>query len=448
MIINVSYDPNAKQSLFHSSGADETVYGGAKGGGKSCALVMECYAYCLENAGCTAYLFRETYDDLEANLIREWREKVPSQTYTYTGSNHIAKLKNGSTVYFRYIKNDIDAETYQGRSMDFVGVDELTKHSEKAIQVLLSCLRSAKGYPPRFRATCNPGGKGHAWVKRRYIDATRRGSRKAKDEVTGSTIEFIPATVYDNTVLMENDPKYVRRLENLPPAERKAFLLGDWDIFEGQYFAEFAYQVHTCDPFPIPKHWRRYRSMDYGLDCFAMLWIATDDIGGVYVYREVAESNLIIKDAADKANQLTNEPIFDTLAPPDLWNRSQETGKSKAILFDEAGLTLNKSNNDREAGWLAIKELMKVDANGEARLKIFRSCSRLISDLPQLQYDTKHPSDCANEPHEITHVPDALRYFAIAWTQPAQLPQEERQSSLPVALQTDDDYDSEEVMVW
>jgi phage terminase large subunit len=286
-------------------------------------------------------------------------------------------------------------------------------------------------------------------VKRRYVDGTRRGTIKAKDKETGSTIEFIPATVYDNTVLMKNDPKYVKRLENLPPAERKAFLHGDWDIFEGQYFAEFSYNQHTCDPFPIPKHWRRYRSMDYGLDCFAMLWIATDDIGGVYVYRELAESNLIISDAAKKANDLTAEPIFDTLAPPDLWNRSQETGKSKAILFDEAGLSLNKSNNDRESGWLAIKELLRLDENGEPRLRIFRSCGRLISDLPQLQYDAKHPTDCSTEPHEITHVPDALRYFAIAWTHPAQLPEKEEQSCLPEPLRTDEDeYDSDEVIDW
>jgi phage terminase large subunit len=257
--------------------------------------------------------------------------------------------------------------------------------------------------------------------------------------VSGNKVQFIPATVYDNDILMENDPAYVRRLENLPDAERKAFLLGDWDIFEGQYFAEWDYAKHTCEPFPIPKEWKVYRTMDYGLDCFAMLWIACDDVGGVYVFREFAESDMTISAAASKANELTDEVIYDTLAPPDLWGRSQETGRSKALLFDEAGLRLNKSNNDREAGWLAIRELLKLNEDGFSRLKIFRTCTRLISDLPQLQHDAKKPTDCATEPHDITHVPDALRYFAISWTQPAERREETKKITLPFALRTAED---------
>lgn len=443
MLISVSYTPNKKQYQFHACGADEVVYGGAKGGGKSCALVMECLAYCLERSGATAYLFRESYDDLEANIVQEWKSKVPQPLYVYSESKHIATLKNGSTVRFRYISNDNDAEGYQGRSMDFIGVDELTKHSERAIQVLLSCLRSPKGFPPRFRATCNPGGKGHTWVKRRYIEATEHGGRIYTDSVTGNKVAFIPATVYDNTILMENDPAYVRRLENLPESERKAFLLGDWDIFEGQYFGEFNYALHTCEPFVIPKDWRIYRAIDYGLDMLACVWVACDDIGGVYVFRECGEPDLPISTAAEKINDLSNERFFCTLAPPDLWNRSQETGKSKAILFGEAGLELTKSNNDREAGWLAIRELLKLQSDGQPRLKIFRNCTGLISDLPQLQHDAKRPTDVANEPHEITHRPDALRYFAIYWTQPADPPKANKKNTLPFALQTTDDNEEE-----
>jgi phage terminase large subunit len=129
---------------------------------------------------------------------------------------------------------------------------------------------------------------------------------------------------------------------------------------------------------------------------------------------------LPISAAAEAINRFTpdDEKIYLTLAPPDLWNRSQETGKSKATLFYEAGLTLTKSNNDREAGWLAIKELLRVDKNGEHRLTIFQTCVKLIKHLPELLHDPRHPSDTLNEPHEITHSPDALRYFAIYWTRP------------------------------
>ena len=160
MTVNVDYNPSEKQCVFHACGADEVVYGGAKGGGKSCALVMECLAYCLENAGAVAYLFRESYDDLEANLIQEWKQKVPKELYVYKETKHVAILKNGSKVFFRYIANEADAEGYQGRSIDFIGIDELTKHTKKAVQVLLSCLRSPKGFRPVFKGTCNPGGSG------------------------------------------------------------------------------------------------------------------------------------------------------------------------------------------------------------------------------------------------------------------------------------------------
>lgn len=156
MNITVNYEPNLKQRIFHECDAEEAVYGGAKGGGKSCALVMEAFAWGSEHAGADMYLFRETYDDLEANLIKEWKEKVPKETYEYNEGKHTATLFNGTTVKFRYISNYADAEGYQGRSIDWIGVDELTKHEERSIQVLLSCLRSVKGFKPRFRATCNP----------------------------------------------------------------------------------------------------------------------------------------------------------------------------------------------------------------------------------------------------------------------------------------------------
>lgn len=434
MRVTISYNPNKKQEIFHSCGAEEAVYGGAKGGGKSCALVMECLAYCLENKGATAYLFRETYDDLESNLVQEWKQKVPKELYDYSESKHIATLRNGSRVLFRYISSDDDADGYQGRSMDFIGVDELTKHSERAIQILLSCLRSPKGFRPLFRGTCNPGGKGHTWVKKRYIEATDYGKKQYIDKTSGNRIAFIPAQVYDNDVLMKNDPSYVRRLENLPQAQKKAFLYGDWDIFEGQYFGEFKYDTHTCDPFPIPKDWRVYRSIDYGLDMLACYWIACDSNNGVFVFREYCESDLPISTAAERILSRTQEDIWSTLAPPDLWNRSQETGKSKAVLFGEAGLKLDKSNNDREAGWLAIKELLKLQSDGQPRLKIFRNCTKLISDLPALQYDEKRPTDTANEPHDITHAPDALRYFAIYWTYPADKKKKADKQILPWEL--------------
>jgi phage terminase large subunit len=227
---------------------------------------------------------------------------------------------------------------------------------------------------------------------------------------------------------MEKDPDYLARLENLPESERRGLLHGEWDFFEGQYFDEFKREIHTCTPFEIPPEWRRYVAFDYGLDMLAAYWIAVDNLHNCYVYRELCQSNLPISTAAQKILEYTpsNEKIYAFLAPPDLWGRSQETGKSKAILFGEAGLDLTKSNNDRESGWLAVKELLKQDANGNPRLHIFTNCKWLIKYLPELQRDEKKPTDCATEPHEITHSPDALRYFAIYWINPAPAAAEKR----------------------
>lgn len=453
MEIKVKYEPNEKQILFHECDAEELVYGGAKGGGKSCALVMEALAWGLENTGADMYLFRETFDDLEANLIKEWKEKVPKELYVYNESKHIATLINGTTVKFRYIRNFADAEGYQGRSMDWIGVDELTKYEERSIQVLLSCLRSAKGFKPRFRATCNPGGIGHTWVKERYIIPTEYGKKAIVDPVTGGLIMFIPATVYDNKILVENDPRYVKRLENLPEAEKQAFLFGNWDIFEGQYFGEFKKEIHVIESFVIPEHWKRYIAMDYGLDMLAVLWIARDTEGNAYIYKELHEPNLIVSEATKRIIEINNGDEYEYIyAPRDLWNRRQETGKSVADIFFENDLMLTKTSVNRVDGWLATKEWLKVTEQrdietGEtirtSKLKIFRNCKNLIRNLPQVQIDEKNPNDVATEPHELTHINDALRYFCVNFTYPTEIEGKKKKNVLPPELTTDEEYEEE-----
>ncbi len=203
----------------------------------------------------------------------------------------------------------------------------------------------------------------------------------------------------------------------------------------GSFFPEFDYNAHTCAPFKIPEDWTIYNTLDYGLDMFAHYKIAIDNDGVAYVFHEIYESGLIISAAADKVKLAELKEDEDgnveewympreRLAPPDLWNRSQESGKSRALLFSENGLELTQSNNDRQAGWLALKELLKVRIapNGEkyVKLQIFRTCVNLIRTLPQILIDEKNADDCAKEPHELTHAPDAIRYFAIYWTQPPQ----------------------------
>ncbi len=438
--INIDYLPNEKQQKFHLSKADECVYGGAKGGGKSHALVMEAFVYGLEHPEAVMYIFRETYDDLEASIVRTWRRNIDKRLYTYNGAQHMARLINGTEVYFRYCSSDADADGYQGHAMDWLGIDELTLHSEYEFTTLTSCLRSTKGYPTQFRGTCNPGGKGHKWVKDRYVTATNYGNRKTHDPETGNTIEFIPAKVQDNYVLMKNDPNYVKRLENLPPARKKAYLYGDWDIFEGQYFEEFDRKIHVCQPFPIPAGWNKYRALDYGLDMFAGFWIAVNRWGKSYVYREVYESRMLTRDAARLMKYLTNEEIYDSFAPPDLWNTNSQTGKSFAEVFAEEGIYLRKTDNNRIMGWAAMKEGMKVyegpDGQKMSNFCVFSNCRNLIRCLQEIQYDAKNIGDVAKEPHELTHAPDAIRaYYAGRPESPMR--KEEPKDRLPWALRTE-----------
>jgi hypothetical protein len=233
---------------------------------------------------------------------------------------------------------------------------------------------------------------------------------------------FIPSLLSDNGPLMRSDPDYRRRLETLPEREKRALLLGDWDIFEGQYFDEFSRDKHVISPFKIPGEWRKYRTVDYGLDRLAVLWIAISPERVAYVYREYCESGLTISEAARAICARTpgDEDIYATLAPPDLFSRSQETGKTKAGIFLEHGVAFTRTSNDRECGWLAVKELLRP-RDGEVGLRIFSSCTEIIKCLPALQIDKLRPTDCANEPHEITHAPDALRGFAIFHTSPAEV---------------------------
>ncbi len=187
----------------------------------------------------------------------------------------------------------------------------------------------------------------------------------------------------------------------------------------GSFFSELKQNVHICNPFPIPTSWRRYHSIDYGLDMLAGIWAAFDDEGNAYIYREIYESDLIIPVACSRMSTLENgEDIYARFAPPDLFGRSGETGKTRIEAFAENGFEFERASADREAGWSALKEWLRVytDAEGKetSRLKIFSCCTNLIRTLFSIKTDKRRPSDCAREPHELTHAPDALRYLMVS----------------------------------
>lgn len=410
--------PNSEpQREFFASRCKYTAYGGARGGGKTWASSRKAIGGALRWPGIKILMIRREYDDMRNSLIEPMLAILPQEIATYNGTLNIIYFVNGSTIKFGNMPGygAAVAGKYQGQEYDWIFMEEATQFTEQEFRGLGACLRGVNKIPKRFYLTCNPGGVGHHWVKRLFV------SREFRDGENPADYCFIKATVEDNKDLMESSPDYVQALDLLPEDIRNAHRYGDWDALAGTYFSEFRTELHTCKPFRIPDEWPRYRAFDYGLDMFACLWIAVDFSGRCYVYREYCESDLVVSDAARVMRACTppEERVSFTIAPPDMWNRQKDSGKNMAELFMQNGIGLLKASNSRIQGWLALKELMKLRKDGKPGLIIFSDCKSLIEFLPALQHDTKNPSDCSKEPHEITHAPDALRYFAVMRTMPA-----------------------------
>lgn len=401
-----------RQLEFIHSTAFETLFGGAAGGGKSYAQLIDALVFALRYPASRQLVLRRTFPELKRSLIQVSLSLYPTQVAVYGETSHRWKFVNGSVIEFGSCDGENDVTKYQSAEYDVIRFDELTHFTEFQFKYLLSRVRGVNGYPKQVKSATNPGGIGHSWVKARYIDALQPG-------VVCDGKLFLPAKVQDNTFLMQRDPDYIRRLGLLDERSRKALLYGEWNLFEGQYFGEFSVDIHVCaPPDPIPAHWRRYLAIDYGLDMLAALWVALADDGTAWVYREVYRSGLIISEAAEAIRRAEppGEHIAQRLAPPDLFNRRQETGRSAVDIFADAGLYFDRAMGERVAGWYAVKEYLRPFDDGQgirtAKLKISPSCQNLIRTLPALLADPANPNDTANAPHELTHAPDALRYFA------------------------------------
>ncbi len=409
-----------RQEEFLNATATEILYGGAAGGGKSYGQVIDAMIYALKYPGSKQLILRRTFPELDKSIIRTALMVFPRDIFSFQQTTRTGRFVNGSLIDFGYCEAENDVLRYQGLEYDCIRFDELTHFTEFQYLYLMSRLRGANTFPKMMKSTTNPGNVGHAWVKARFVDPAPAGDVFEVKMPGGRSItrQYIRSTVYDNIFLMREDPAYIDRLMALPEKQRKALLDGNWNIFDGVRFSSFDENTHVVDPFELPSGWRRYRAIDYGLDRLACLWIAVDADRNAYCYKAISISNLIISDACKAIKEMTDEEIYATLAPPDLWSRDQVTGKSRAMQFADFGVPLLKVSNDRAAGWSAVDELLKVGENGRAKLKIFRNCRDLIKNLPQLQIDPKKPDDVMTEPHEITHDPDALRYFSVYHTRP------------------------------
>lgn len=407
---------NAKQAEFYASRTLYTGYGGARGGGKSHAVRTKSIYGALYWPGIKILILRRTYPDLENSIVTPLLKALPNELYSYNATTHMVYFANGSTIKFGHFQGHSSASEYQGQEYDWIFIDEATQFTEMEFRILGACLRGATDIPKRMYLTMNPGGVGHQWVKRLFIDKKyKTNSANPEENENPEDYTFIAATVEDNEVLLKSSPQYLQMLSSLPEHMRAAHRYGDWDALGGAYFPEFG-EEHICKPFEIPSDWVKYRVFDYGLDMLACYWIAVDYDDNAWVYREVKQERLVVSEAADLIKALTppDENIAITFAPPDMWTTLKDTGKTMAEIYMTNGVYLYKATNNRVQGWMQVKEYLR-----HKKLKIFNTCTGLIEDMKAIQTDEKNPNDCAKEPHELSHSCDALRYFCVSRSLPA-----------------------------
>ena len=401
--------PNERQKEFFASRARFTAYGGARGGGKSWALRRKLIAMCLRYDGLTCLLIRRTLPELKSNHVIPFLREYDG-IITYSETERAILLPNKSKIYLGYCAADRDVLRYQGQEYDVIAIDEATQLSEFRFSVLKACLRGANYFPRRMYLTCNPGGIGHSWVKRLFVDRDFRSGENPDDYA------FIPAMVYDNPILLDSDPQYLSSLKSLPPRLRDAWLYGKWDVFDGQFFPEFDQSIHVCSQRDIPSDLTRFIALDYGLDMLAALLVGIDKCGNVWVLREICESGLTLTDAARRVSLLADGQSAEfAVCSPDLWNRRQDSGKSGfEIMQAIRGMPPMRAADDRRiAGWRILREYL-TSRGDRPFIRICESCNDLISSLPALLCDAKRTEDASGSPHRITHSPEALRYAVMS----------------------------------
>ncbi len=431
--VKLNLELTATQKRFLDAKADEVLFGGAAGGGKSYGQLVDALVYALTYPRSRQLILRRTFPELEHSIIFTSLQFYPQEAAKYSGTKHLWEFLNGSVIEFGYCAAEKDVLRYQGAEYDVVRFDELTHFTEEQYTYLLSRIRGVNDYPKQIKSSTNPGGIGHGWVKRRFIDGRKPGE-VFEEEKTGATRVFIPSFVQDNVFLMKADKGYRKRLEQLPEAERKALLYGQWDIFDGQVFTEWqnnpqGYKTrrysHVIEPFSIPKHWRRFRTFDFGYSKpFAVCWFAVDEDGRAYNYRELygctGTPDTGVRWTAQRIAREIREmeereepgiPIAG-YADPAIWNATGANEGSIAEMMEREGVFFEKGKNDRLAGKMQVHYRLAFDEEGLPMLYVFDHCRNMIRTLPQLRYDSVNPEDV--DTRQEDHLYDALKYFLMS----------------------------------
>ena len=431
----VLFKPNpGPQTNFLAAPEREVLYGGAAGGGKTYSLIVDPLRYC-NNPNMNALILRRTNDELR-EIIHKSQEMYPQ---AFPGAKWMEKksqwtFPSGARIWMTYLEQEKDVLRYQGQAFTYIGFDELTQYpTPYAWDYLRSRLRTADpSLPVYMRGTTNPGGPGHNWVKKMFIDPAPAGKPFwATDITTGETLKypkhhskaeqplfrrrFIPAKLMDNPFLYEQGD-YEAMLLSLPETQRRQLLEGSWDVAEGAAFSEFDRRYHVTDVFAIPDNWRKFRACDYGYSSYsAVLWFAVDPATEqLVVYREMYVSKYTAKDLAFAILDMERNDgqISYGVLDSSCWHKRGDTGPSLAEQMISIGCRwrpADRSKGSRIAGKNEIHRRLQVDdITEEAGLTIFNSCTNLIAQLPIIPLDKSNSEDVDTKAED--HLYDALRY--------------------------------------
>lgn len=421
-------EPNEKQKLFLSAKQKYIAYGGARGGGKSWSVRTKATLLACRYPGIRILIMRRTYPELQANHIEIMKADLTPAFGRYNQTEKQLTFRSGSIIKFMYCKNDADLNNIQGHEYDVIFIDEATNMTEKQLRAITACCRGVNDFPKHVYFTMNPGGPGHGFIKRLFIDR-RFNDRENPDEYT-----FIQALVDDNTALMEAQPDYVAQLEALPGKLREAWRFGRWDVFEGQVFAEFVdasehyndrVQTHVIKPFKIPDSWKIYRGFDWGYaKPFSVGWYAIDHDNVMYRFREMygctGEADRGVEwtvqrvaneirrieetDAQLKGRQITG------IADPAIWQ--EDGGESIAETMQRQRVYFHKADHKRLPGKMQCHYRLAFNDEGIPRFYVFNTCKHFIRTIPALIYSETDVEDVDTKMED--HIYDEWRYVCMA----------------------------------
>ena len=403
------------QEDFLAASETDVLYGGAAGGGKSYAMLVDPLRYAHRTAH-RGLIIRRSMPELR-ELIDKSRELYP-KAFPGCKYKEVEKLWNfpsGAKIEFGFLERDADVYRYQGQAYSWIGFDEITHlPTEFSWNYLASRLRTTDSeIVPYMRCTANPGGVGATWVKKRYIDPCPTNT--SFEGADGLTRKFIPARLQDNPFLAK-DGRYEKMLKALPPTQRQQLLEGNWDVAEGAAFTEFEAMSHIITPFEIPIHWERIKGIDYGYASeSACVWGTVDPSDGtLIIYRELYRKGLL---GTELGEMLTNMEMEDPFSVPGVldtacWSRTGTTGPTVGETLQRAGHKLRRADKNRIQGKIQIHEYLKIKQSGRPRIQIFNTCPNLIRELQSIPLDKSNPEDVNT--HAPDHAYDALRYLIMS----------------------------------